>query len=159
MHGPRHTFAELTRSIGDNVFCARDSCPKGVGVPIFWAIRDPATGNVLASGQDEGRDPCGWADEYASRNIARIKNVPEGRYLFVARVTAPVPDLANYKVRMVMELDPKSESSWKAGVVLWGSFATYLIAIPLAVCAAIYLIFAGIRFWLKESALRRRGTL
>lgn len=144
-------FEELKNSIGAMGVCKiGEACSKGVLVPIRWTITPEGDSKPLLGGNVESLDSSGWSQAHVYRSIAQVR-VPPGRYLFNAEVLRAVPELAKFRVNIAMALQPKSTSTWQLGLVWWGAIAQYIIALPIAVCAAVVLL------WRTRLTLRSNG--
>jgi len=145
------SFDELKNSIGAMGLCkVGETCSKGVAVPIRWSITPEGSNKPLLSGDVESLNSSGWSQAHVYRSIAEVR-VPPGRYVFQAEISRPVPELANLRTTLAMELQPKSTSTWQLGLVWWGAIAQYVIALPLALCTAAVLL------WRAGLTLRSSG--
>jgi hypothetical protein len=146
-------FEELRTSIGAMGLCNDgEACSKGVPVPIRWSITPEGGDKPVLGGDVESQDSSGWSQAHVYRSIAKVR-VPPGRYLFKAEILRPIPELAKLQTTIAMELQPKSTSTWQLGLVWWGAIAQYIIALPLAVCTALALL------WRAGLTLRSSGHL
>ena len=137
-------FEELKSSIGAMGVChAGEECSKGIPVPIRWSIKPIGADKPLLQGEVISQDSSGWSQAHVYRSIATVR-LPPGRYLFTARLLRPVPELARIDAAIAMELQPKSSSTWQLGLVWWGAVVQYVVALPVAVYAAIVLLWRAI---------------
>lgn len=144
-------FEELKNSVGAMGVCKiGETCSKGVPVLIRWSITPEGSSEPVLGGDVESQDSSGWSQAHVYRSIAKVR-VPPGRYLFKAEILRPVPELAKLRTAVAMELQPKSTSTWQLGLVWWGAIAQYVIVLPLAICAAVALL------WRAGLALRSSG--
>ena len=134
-------FEELKSLIGAMGVCQTgEVCSKGVPVPIRWSITPVGSGKPIVEGNVVSQDSSAWSQAHVYRSIAKVR-VPPGQYLFSAEVLQPAPELAKLSTAIAMGLQPKSDSTWQLGLVWWGGVAQYIIALPIAIYAAIVLLW------------------
>jgi hypothetical protein len=134
-------FERLRSTIGAMGVCKiGEQCPKGVPVPIRWSLKSIETGELASSGEVESIDSSGWSAAHVYRNLGTVKVQP-GRYAFRAEVLRPVPELANMRTQIAIQLKPKATTTWQMGLVWWGAIGQYLLAWPLVAYAGVLLVW------------------
>lgn len=147
-------FANLQAIIGAMGMCkVGEVCSKGVPVPISWSLAPRGQDKLVAAGDTVTSDSTGWSQEHVYRLISRVR-VPPGQYVFKAEVLRPVPELSGVRTSIALQIEPKATSTWQLGLVWWGTAATYLVVLPVAVC------LGGVLVWRAGLTLRssRRAT-
>jgi hypothetical protein len=145
-------FERLRSTIGAMGLCKiGEQCPKGIPVAVRWSLKSIETGEVASRGEVESIDSSGWSDAHVYRNLGTVKVQP-GRYAFRAEVLRPVPDLANMRTHIAIQLKPKRTTTWQMGLVWWGAVGQYLLAWPLVACAGVLLL------WRAGLTLRSSGA-
>lgn len=145
-------FEQLKSSIGAMGLCKiGEQCSKGIPVRIRWSLKSIETGEVASSGEVESIDSNGWSAAHVYRYLGIVKVQP-GRYAFRAEVLRPVPDLANMRTQIAIQLQPKATTTWRMGLVWWGAIGQYLLAWPLVAYAGVLLL------WRAGLTLRSSGT-
>ena len=109
-------------------------------MPIRWSLKSIETGEVASSGEVESIDSSGWSAAHVYRKVGTVKVQP-GRYAFRAEVLRPVPDLANMRTQIAIQLKPKGRTTWQMGLVWWGAIGQYLLAWPLVAYAGVLLVW------------------
>lgn len=140
-------FNQLKKVIGaSNICLPGEECSTGVPVPVRWSLTNSESGAVVSSGLVETANANGWSRAHVSRFVDLVQVHP-GKYIFEADVTRPVPELADIRTRIVIELQPKGSTTWQVGAVWWGSMGYIFWAWPAGVYALVLLLWRAARWY------------
>lgn len=134
-------FAQLQRLIGAMAVCLpNEECSKGVPVPVRWTLTNSKTGGVVSAGEVESVDSNAWSGTRVYRTVGNIQVQP-GKYIFKAEITRPVPEFAHIRAHIAIGFQAKTSTTWQMALIWWGALGYVLLAWPVAVCAAILLLW------------------
>lgn len=138
-----HEHEKLRALLGESSYRDGKPIPSGVQVPVRWSLANSSTGTTAASGEIESFGLIAWSAAEVDRSLA-VVSVPPGNYKFSAQVLRDVPELAQIKSRLTMQLRPKASSTWQITLVWLSSLASFLLVWPTIAAISLLLLWRAV---------------